>query len=166
MGWVKPVIPWWSKTKRWFLFLLGAISICAIIILVLMMFSPLILDNVFCTLADCLGDGVHINLVGGEIPSKYTVEVDFPSGKRRISCPGSSPDFSGHDACEENGVFFEQLDSQGPRDKPPKTLRVIVEFDGKQISNTFSPIYEFSYANGEGCSPMCYFTTIEFNLSE
>jgi len=164
MGWVKPVTLWWNKAKRWLLFLLGAISVFVIIILALMIFGP-IFGNVFCTMADCLGDGVHIKFIGEEMPSKYVVEVDFPSGARRISCPGPSSD-SGHDGCEANGVFFEQLDSQGPNDKPPQNLKVIVEIDGKRITRTFSPTYKYFIDNGEGCGPMCYFTTIEFNLSE
>ncbi|MFZ5878804.1 MAG: hypothetical protein ACOY0R_05500 [Chloroflexota bacterium] len=141
-----------------------------IIILALMILGP-IMGNVFCTIVDCLGDGVHINFVGGEMPSKYMVEVDFPSGKRTLDCDSTkishpSELILGGDYCKGNGVFFEQLDNQKSNDKPPGELTVTVVVDGKSIKQTFHPEYELWYVNGEGCDPMCYYTTIEFNLSE
>jgi hypothetical protein len=131
-----------------------------------MFFAPII-PGIFCTMTDCIGDGVHVDLIG-QIPTSYTVEVDFPSGKRKITCPTNSVtgnSFSG-DFCKSNGAFFEQIDSQAPSDLPPEELVVTVTFDGKQISRTFHPEYEVWHVNGKYCPPMCYFTTIEFDLSQ
>ncbi|MEW6029563.1 MAG: hypothetical protein ACOYZ8_09750 [Chloroflexota bacterium] len=160
---------WWNKNKRTFPFVFGGVLLLTgAAIVVLMLIGPLVTDQ-FCTLVGCLGDGVHIILVG-EIPDSYSVEVDFPSGKRSVSCftlfPVRRDDFPG-DSCTEYGAFFEQIDSQSHSDKPPEKLTVTVDFfNGQRITKTFHPDYQISYPNGEHCDPMCYYATIYFDISE
>jgi len=160
---------WWSKNKKPLAFLLfGFVSVGFFGILLLMFLGPIVGD-VFCTLADCMGDGVHIDFIG-QIPDSYSVEVVFPSGKRKITCDNTSLDndfrFVGGDHCKQNGVFFEQIDSESdPSDTPPEELVVTVIYDGKQVTKTFHPEYEIDYPNGEDCPPMCYYATIEFDVS-
>lgn len=157
---------WWNRYKKKVIILTVSVICLSSLLYIAFAYYQISTGNVFCTMADCIGDGVHV-VFTGYTPKNYSVEIGFPSGKRKISCPSSmSPKHSEADQCTVNGVFFEQLDSKGSKDKPPKKLRVTVEFDGKRISRTFFPAYEFFYMNGEGCGPMCYYATIEFDLSE
>jgi hypothetical protein len=160
---------WWNRIKKWALpFFISLLLLLVSSVVVLMLLGPVIGD-VFCTIVDCLGDGIHIKLAGRELTGEYTVEVDFPSGKRVITCDSggdslsppkaTSPDT---DYCEPGGAFFEQLDNKSHNDKPPEELVITVVHDGERFTQTFHPGYEIVYANGEGCDPMCYFTTIEF----
>ncbi len=170
MGWVKPVTLWWSRFKPWGLSFLGFVGIVGIIILALMIFGP-IFGDVFCHMADCLGDGVHINFVGREITEQYMIEVNFPSGKRTLICNldqgSSTPDASlpDRDHCGPNGAFFEQLDKK-QSDVPPEELIVTVVAHGERITQTIHPKYVIDYINGENCDPKCYYATIEFNFSQ
>ena len=157
---------WWNKFKKPLVFLLLAI---AILVFGKFVLEKVIAPRIFCTLLDCMGDGVQIIFVG-EIPSGYSVEVDFPSGKRNISCFTLFPmprDNFGGDTCMDDGAFFEQLDSQVHSDKPPESLTVTVEFfNGEQFTKTFQPEYHTYYPNGKYCDPMCYYAIIYFDISK
>jgi hypothetical protein len=159
---------WWSRNKKILLLtVVGVLVSVGLVIISLMMLGPII-GSKFCKLVDCVGDGVHLNFIG-ETPDSYTVEIEFPSGKRKIVCKSDSlyELYLTEDHCKPNGVFFEQLDSQEPSDLPPEELKVTIAFDEKIITKTFRPDYEiWRDFNGEDCPPMCYFATIEFDLSE
>lgn len=150
----------------------GILIVALTVIALMMVIGPLIGDK-FCTLAGCVG-GVNIKVIE-EIPDRYIVEVDFPSGKRKLTCNSAIPPTPtggwGGDVCVPDGAFFRQIDVQGTgnlptSDLPPEDLTVTVTVDGQQITRTFHPEYEIWHPNGEECEPMCYFATIEFDLSK
>jgi hypothetical protein len=171
MGWVKPVTSWWNKLslrKRLALGIAAAVVILPLlIIIVLILIGPLF--SPFCHLADCLGDGLHVKLIGPEMPIKYSIEVGYPGGSRKVMCDRSlglpAPEFFEHDTCTPDGAFFEQLDSKQPSDRPLEELVVIVVADGIQMTRTVRPQYRIWMINGKHCEPLCYYGTMEFDLS-
>lgn len=161
---------WWSNLShknRWILVFAIIFGLLFITIISMMILGP-INGNVWCTLVGCMGNGIHVNFIGNE-PENYTVEVNFPSGKRKIACNYKSSANDSNvirgDYCTEKGVFFKQIDSD-PSDTPPEELVVTIIFNGNQITKTFRPEYEISYPNGENCAPMCYYATVEFDVSQ
>jgi len=162
---------WWNRYKKLLsIALVVIICVLPIGLASLMLIGPLLDESEFCTLVGCYGNGVRVDIVGQKLDASYTIEVDFPSGKKSITCFADSAT-DGSDVlegsfCELTGAFFEQIDSNSHSDTPPEELTVTVIFKGKKITKTFHPEYEVHYPNGENCDPMCYFTTIEFDLSE
>ena len=153
---------WWNKlsgSNRWLTIVFLFLCLSVGIVLTLTLLGPKI-GGKFCTLADCFGDGIHIEFVDGNAPEKYSIEVEFPNGKRILECNNSSDlPLADWDSCKAYGAFFEQLD-----DLPPEEIVVTVIVDDTRISRSFHPEYEIWYPNGEDCPPLCYFATIEFEL--
>jgi len=157
---------WWSKARKALLMLGGTIALVCVVLILLRLFGPR-LTNSACTLADCFGNGIHVNIIGGSILEEYSVEVEFPDGKRLVECNASSSQrFTNMDGCEDDSVFFKQPASESPLDSLPEEITIIVITDGKRISKTFDPDYRVMYPNGENCAPKCYFVSIDFDLSQ
>lgn len=154
MGWEKPATVWWNRIKKLWLFVLGGLLF--VFIVVLRLIGPMIGEE-YCTLTDTIAnEGVVVNLIGHDLPGKYTVEVDFPTGKEVVDCDSSQND------CSSNGAYFRQPESG----YPPNELTVIVIIDNKQVTQTFTPEYEIILPNGEGCEPVYYRTEIDFPITQ
>lgn len=156
---------WWNKHRNKIsLLLIVCISIGFLTTIGLVIFGPLI-GTTFCTMAGCLGGGVHINFVG-KIPEQYVVKVDFPYGTRELHCNTNSLPQNrtwDKDECTDLGVFF--ADSDHDDIEPPKELTITIEYDGEIISRKVQPEYRDVFRpNGENCPPVCYYATIEFEI--
>jgi len=144
---------WWNRSRNIWLMLGGFPALIFIVIVVLRLRGPNI-GNKFCTLGDILMDeGVVVSLIGHNLPEKYIVEVDFPSGKKVLECDDS-------DRCSD-GAYFRQPESGYPSEK----LTVTVSTKNKRITQTFTPEYQITLPNGEGCEPVYYTTEIDFHIA-
>jgi hypothetical protein len=160
---------WWNKSKKTLIFIfVGLLGFVVIAITVLSFLGPIVGKN-FCGLVDCLGGGIEINLVGENLPDKYSIEIDSIAGKRILTCNHSylatpRPGFiyyGNADVCTSGGAIFSlQKDVV-----PPKKITVTVVADGKTFSQEFSPHYDKNQPNGENCPPTCYGATIEMKIT-
>ena len=157
---------WWNKLPNksyWFIL----IFICMLLgVVIWRLIGPKITGD-FCTMADCFGDGIHIDFIGGNVPDMYTIEIGFPDGKRKLVCNKVlEAQLIEEDHCKPAGGFFEQVGLQMPSDTPPEEIIITVMFEDRTITNTFRPDYEIKFPNGEDCPPLCYFAKIQFDLSQ
>ena len=160
---------WWNKNKKPLTIVLISITGVAVVTFVVLQLGHIIGPQ-YCLMTDPLTEGMHIVLEGSK-PESYTIEVEFPSGKRSVICnpETTQKDFKGfnsNDQCMSNGAFFEQRENLRVGDKPPEKLVVTIVFDGKRITNFFQPKYQIVYPDGKSCGYFIYYATIHFDLSE
>jgi len=150
---------WWNRSKKFWLRTLGGLLFSFTFLLILLRLLGPRVGEKFCTMADILMDeGVIVNLIGHNLPEKYSIEVDFPSGKKVLQCDSSLIEVGNN--CSD-GAYFRQPESG----YPPEKLTVTVVTNNKRITQTFIPEYQITLPNGEGCEPVYYTTEIDFSIS-
>jgi hypothetical protein len=148
------VTAWWNRIKRSWLPILGGLTLVICVSLIALRLVGPKIGNKFCTLVDVLMDeGVVVHLIGQNLPRKYIVEVDFPSGKKVLECDST-------DNCS-NGAYLRQPESG----YPPEKLTITVIINNRRITQTFAPEYQITLPNGEGCEPVYYTTEINFPVN-
>ena len=158
---------WRNKYKKPFAISLIGLAGVAVFAFVALKLVGSTIEPQYCLMTEPIGEGVHIVLEGSK-PETYTIEVEFPSGKRSIACNPEiiKNDFDNfYDHCTSDGALFDQYENLSVGDKPPKRLVVTIVFDGKQITKSFHPKYKIEYPDGKNCG-MAYYTTIHFDLPE
>jgi len=152
---------WWrelSAKKRGYIFFAVVFLVLAIAAIASIL-GPIIPED-FCTLVDCLGSGVTLELENLPADSSYQVEVTNPAGESlALSCDGNDMQGSAAIQCSSEKVYISLEE-----DYAPEEFTVTITLNGEQLSEVFHPNYEISQPNGEGCPPTCYYATVVMKM--
>ena len=152
MGWVKRVTRWWSSLS--FLLMFGLVAACGTNL-------PGEPAGQVCTLMGCHG-GLSIEITGISLTSGYEVNLILPSGEKITQVCGESTVNSFEKSCHESGAFFALPSDEAP----PETVKIEIIVDGEKYGQEFSPVYEKFQPNGEDCPPICYNSTLAFQVTK
>ncbi len=152
---------WWgelsAKKRGYIIFFTVIFLVVAAIALVL---GPAIPTGDFCTLVDCLGSGVTLELENLPADSSYQVEVTNSTGEfLTLSCDGNDMQGSTAIQCSSEKVYIHLEE-----DYAPEEITVTITLNGEQLSEVFYPNYEISQPNGEGCPPICYYAMVVMKM--
>lgn len=115
----------------------------------------------FCTLVGCHG-GLSVEIAGISSGDEYEVNLILPSGETIAQVCAESPENSFEKSCHEAGAFFALSQDAAP----PETVKIVVILDGETYEQEFSPVYEKFQPNGEDCPPVCYNSTLVFQVTK
>lgn len=151
MVWVKRVTRWWNNL----FFVLAAVLLPAC--------KPDLgvpLGKI-CTLAGCVG-GISIDITGISLTNGYKVNLIFPNGEMMAMVCDESSEDGFEKSCHGSGAFFAL-----PSDvEPPVTVTVEIIANGVTHRQEFVPAYEIFHPNGEDCPPVCYNSTLAFQVTK